>query len=153
MSKSLTTQQIIDAVDGKLAVSDDWLDVFEYMNITGSDVDEPLFMKSAARFLESQRPGARWTTENFHQLVGEYSAGGIWDSAEELGRMRAEEDLEEGIITQAAYDKVAAENGWEAYAHHKPGQYIFPIEGKPGAVISIVGLEDFEVLQADPDED
>jgi hypothetical protein len=149
--RALTTQQIIDAVDGKLDAGEDWEDIFLYLNMTGNEEDEKLLMKAAARFLESHRPGARWTSENFHQLM-DLEAGGIWDSAEELGRLRAHDDLEDGVITVAEYDKIRAENGWEAYCQRKPGYYIFPVEGKPGAIISIVDLESFDQLSPDGED-
>lgn len=142
----LTTQQIINAIDNADSESEEWEDVFSDVNIAGNSDDDLLILVAAANFLEEWSPGQTWTAHQFKTLLGKI---GMWNSAEELGRIRAQEEVEDELITEQDYSKIGTENRWAAYSHHAPGQHIHPVPEKSGAIISIVDLHTVKDLVDD----
>jgi hypothetical protein len=135
MTIKLTTEEIITYVAEGMYPDDAWDDVlFNY--VEGSEAPEDA--QGAARFLESWRPGRRWTASEFGGLMDTHFTG-RWPSAVEIGAIRAHEDHEDEVITdERLAEIIASDESAAAYVTEKPGSYCFT--DIDGTVLTFGGL-------------
>ncbi len=145
----LTTEQIVHLIDAEDAqASYDWIAILDDSNITGNPAEDKELMLESAKFLESWKPGKRWSAKEFGKLLDNHLSG-RYDSAETIGHIRVSEELEDENISQAGYDRYEEGNNFADFIRQTPGDFLWDATDKPGTVLYFHGLIYVEVLLQD----
>lgn len=135
MTIKLTTQQIINALDNQVYPNWPWERVLDgYVYSDGELADA----KAAARFLESWRSGRLWSVDEFYGLMYHH-VNGRYQSAAEIGAIRAHEEHGDGNITDERLAEIISSDEKAAeYVTERPGSHCFT--DTDGTVLVLSGL-------------
>lgn len=135
MTIKLTAQQILDVLDTQAYPNWPWEKVIENYVYAEEEFGDA---KAAARFLANWRPGRQWEAKEFYGLMYHH-VNGRYESAAELGAIRAHEEHEDGNITdERLAEIIASDESAAAFATNQPGTYCFT--DVDGTVLALSGL-------------
>lgn len=154
MSKNLFTGQIIHLIVNDI-VPAEWA----WESALESACEIPEDAVDGARFLEKLEPGRSWSAAEYHGLMYHHFTG-RWDSAVEIGRIRAAEaheemtlaangnTLEAGQADRLFDARTASDEAAEKYLRNIFGLHVF--EAADGTVLTFDGIVGGVIREEDP---